>query len=210
VPRASLAVPALIALSVAACHRPAPPVPAEPEPATPSVETKLPPPPPTMGEKETMAALAGEGAQALAGLGIQSDVAHGASWFKGNVSPQGSTAYLYLGRLGEGGASTLRFVVRYQGSRPANLANCTVSVDGTTIGSFSPAPNRVDQPGDGSVMQLADIHFDDVRPIVLAMINGQTAVIRTSDGAEIRLGRAELDEIRGVLSAYLHLQGGAP
>lgn len=58
--------------------------------------------------------------------------------------------------------------------------------------------------------QLADIHFDDVRPAVLAMINGQSAVIRTADGKEIRLGRAELDEMRRVLSAYLHLQGGAP
>ena len=63
-------------------------------------------------------------------------------------------------------------------------------------------------PGHGSV--LADTHFDDVRPIVLAMINGQSAVIRTGDGAEIRLDRAELDEIRRVLSAYLRLQGTAP
>jgi hypothetical protein len=56
-------------------------------------------------------------------------------------------------------------------------------------------------------MQLADIHFDDVRPLVLAMINGQAAVIRTTDSAEIRLGRPELDDMRRVLSAYLHLQG---
>ena len=58
--------------------------------------------------------------------------------------------------------------------------------------------------------QLADIHFDDIRPAVLAMINGQSAVIRTADGKEIRLGRAELDEMRRVLSAYLHLQSSAP
>jgi hypothetical protein len=42
------------------------------------------------------------------------------------------------------------------------------------------------------------------------MINGPSAVIRTTDGAEIRLDRSELDEMRPVLSAYLHLQGGAP
>jgi hypothetical protein len=46
-----------------------------------------------------------------------------------------------------------------------------------------------------------------VRPLVLAMINGQAAVIRTTDSAEIRLGRPELDDMRRVLSAYLHLQG---
>jgi uncharacterized protein (UPF0216 family) len=56
------------------------------------------------------------------------------------------------------------------------------------------------------VRQIADIHFDDVRPIVLAMISGQTATIRTTDGAEIRLDRSELDEMRRVLSAYLHIQ----
>jgi hypothetical protein len=154
-----------------------------------------------------MAALAMEGAQALGGLSAQSDVHHGATWLKGNAPSEGSTAYLYLGKLGETGASTLRFVVRYEGKQPANLSNCTVIVDGTEVGSFSPTPNRVDQPSDGSVRQLVDIHFDDVRPIVLAMINGQSVVIRTADGKEIRLGRAELDEMRRVLSAYLHLQG---
>jgi hypothetical protein len=79
-------------------------------------------------------------------------------------------------------------------------------VDGVEVGSFSPAPNRTDQPSDGSVRQIADIHFDDIRPIVLAMISGQTATIRTTDGAEIRLDRSELDEMRRVLSAYLHIQ----
>jgi uncharacterized protein (UPF0216 family) len=38
------------------------------------------------------------------------------------------------------------------------------------------------------------------------MISGQTATIRTTDGAEIRLDRSELDEMRRVLSAYLHIQ----
>jgi hypothetical protein len=80
-------------------------------------------------------------------------------------------------------------------------------VDGVEVGSFSPAPNRADQPSDGSARQLADIHFDDVRPIILAMIEGRSATIRTNDGAEIRLGRAELAEMRKVLAAYLHLKG---
>jgi hypothetical protein len=153
-----------------------------------------------------MADFAREGAQALSSLGTESDVAHGATWFKGSVAPTGSTAYLYLGKLGEG-ASTLRFVVRHEGPRAANLGNCTVLVDGVEAGSFSPAPNKFENLPGGNVMQLADIHFDNVRSIVLAMINGQSVVIRTADGAEIRLGRSELDDMRRVLSAYLHLQG---
>lgn len=153
-----------------------------------------------------MAALATEGAQSLGGLNAQSDVHHGATWLKGNVAEDRSTAYLLLGKLGEGGASTLRFVVRYQGRSPADLTRCTVFADGAEAGSFSPSPNRADQPGDGSVVQLADIHFDDVRSAVLAMVNSQTAAIRTADGKEIRLRRMELEEMRRVLSAYLHLQ----
>jgi len=163
-----------------------------------------------MDEQAAMAALAEQGAQALSALSPQADIHHGATWFQGTVPAEGSTAYLYLGKLGQGGSSTLRFVVRYEGQQPANLANCTVMIDGTEVGSFSPAPNRADQPADGSVRQLADIHFDDVRPMVLAMINGPSVVIRTADGKDIRLDRAALDEMRRVLSAYLHLQGGAP
>lgn len=167
-------------------------------------------PAPSAGEQETLAGLAAQGAQALAGLGASGDIHHGATWYQGHVPADGSTAYLYLGKLGETGASTLRFVVRYEGRQPANLTSCAVMVDGARVGSFAPAPNRIDQPADGAVRQLADIHFDDVRPIVLAMINGQSAVIRTAEGKEIRLDRAELDEMRRVLSAYLHMQGGAP
>ena len=157
-----------------------------------------------------MTALAEQGAQALSTLSPQADIHHGATWFRGTVSSAGSTAYLYLGKLGEGGSSTLRFVIRYEGKQPVNLSNCAVMVDGAEVGSFAPAPNRVDQPADGSVRQLADIHFDNVRPIVLAMINGQSAVIRTADGKDIFLDRAALEEMSRVLSAYLHLQGGAP
>ena len=156
-----------------------------------------------------MAALAEQGAQVLPSLSAQSDLHHGATWFKGSVAPTGNTAYLYMGKLGEG-ASTLRFVVRHEGPRAANLGNCTVIVDGVEAGSFTPVPNKFENLPGGKVMQLADTHFDDVRPILLAMINGQSAVIRTGDGAEIRLDRAELDEMRRVLSAYLHLQGTAP
>jgi len=153
-----------------------------------------------------MTEIAAQGAQALPALKAQPDLYHGATWYQGKVPADGSSAYLYLGRLGDEGASTLRFVVRYEGRQPANLGNCTVLVDGAEVGSFVPSLNRVDQPSDGSVRQLADIHFDDVRSIVLAMIDGQSAVLRTADGKEIRLGRAELDEMRRVLSAYLHLQ----
>ena len=202
--RAVLAILGVYVLALSACHRPAPALPPAPEQTPAPVEVKA---PPSAEEQEVMAALAMEGAQALGGLSAQSDVHHGATWLNGNVPPKGSTAYLLLGKLGEGGASTLRFVVRYEGKQPANFGGCTVIVDGTDIASFSPAPNRVDQPSDGSVCQLADIHFDDVRPAVLAMINAQSAVIRTADGKEIGLGRAELDEMRRVLSAYLHLQG---
>lgn len=163
-----------------------------------------------MNEQETMSDLATQGAQAFSGLSPQSDIHHGATWFQGTVPADGSTAYLYLGKLGETGASTLRFVVRYEGRKPADLGLCNVVVDGVGMGSFSPAPNRADQPSDGSVRQIADIHFDDVRPIVFAMLNGQSAVIRTGNGAEILLERAELDEMRRVLAAYLHLQGTAP
>ena len=201
--RAGLAILGVYAMALSACHRPAPALPPAPEPTPAPLEVKV---PPSAEEQEVMAALANQGAQAMGGLSAQSDVHHGATWFKGNIPAERSTSYLLLGKLGEGGASTLRFVVRYEGKEPANLGSCTVIVDGADVGSFSPAPNRTDQPEDGSVRQLSDIHFDDVRPIILAMINGQSAVIRTADGKEIRLGRAELDEMRSVLSAYLHLQ----
>jgi hypothetical protein len=164
----------------------------------------------SVDDQEMLATLAADGAHALSVLSPQADIHHGATWFQGMVPANGSTAYLYLGKLGEDGSSTLRFVVRYEGKKPADLSRCTVMVDGVDVGSFSPAPNRVDQPSDGSVRQIADIHFDDVRPIVLAMLNGQSAVIRTGNGAEIHLERAELDEMRRVLAAYLHLQGRAP
>ena len=180
------------------------PVPPENPPAT-EVNQAKPPPPPSMDELKAMTALAAQGAQALPTLSAQPDLHHGATWYQGQVPADGSTAYLYLGKLGETGASTLRFVIRHEGKQRADLTNCTVIVDGTEVGSFSPALNRVDQPADG-VRQLADIHFDDVQSVVLTMIDGQSAVIRTADGKEIRLGRAELDEMRRVLSAYLHLQ----
>ena len=207
--RARLGICLLFVLPVG-CDRPKPPA-ALPTGQPPlAVSTPLPPPSLSADEQAAMAALAEQGAQALSTLSPQADIHHGATWFQGTVPAEGSTVYLYLGKLGEGGSSTLRFVVRYEGKQPANLGNCTMIVDGGEVGAFSPVPNRVDQPSDGSVRQLADIHFDDVRPAVLAMINGQSAVIRTADGKEIRLGRAELDEMRRVLSAYLHLQGSAP
>ena len=201
--RAGLAILGVYALALPGCHPPAPASPPAPELTPAPVEVKA---PPSAEEQEVMAALAMEGAQTLGGLSAQSDVHHGATWLKGNVPSEGSTAYLYLGKLGETGASTLRFVVRYEGKQPADLSSCAVIVDGTEVGSFTPAPNRVDQPSDGSVHQLADVHFDDVRPAVLAMINTRSALIRTADGKEIGLDRAELDEMRRVLAAYLHLQ----
>ena len=203
-PWARLAVLGFSVMALLACHRPAPPPPA-PEPTPAAKEVKA-PPPPTQDEQEMMKALSGQGASALAGLGSQADVAHGATWFQGSVPAQGSTAYLLLGKLGEAGASTLRFVLRHQGQRAANFIGCTVSVDGNEVGSFSPAPNKFEKLPDGSVLQIADIQFEDVRPIVLTMINGQSAVIRTGNGQEIRVGRSELEDMRRVLSAYLHLQ----
>jgi hypothetical protein len=199
-----LFLPVLFALP--GCKPSAQPVSEVPAPA---VSEAKPPSPPTATEQELMSRLADDGAQVMSGLGAQSDVAHGATWFKGDGAATGSTAYLYLGKLGEG-ASTLRFVVRHEGPRAAALGNCTAIVDGVEAGSFALIPNKFENLPGGNVMQLADAHFDDVRPIVLGMINGQSAVIRTSDGAEIRLGRAELDDMRRVLSAYLHLQSSAP
>lgn len=203
--RAGFAILGVCALALSGCHRPAPALPPSPEP-TPTVAEVKAPPPPTQDEQEMMKALSSQGASALAGLGAESDVTHGATWLKGSVPVDRSTAYLMLGKLGEGGASTLRFVLRYQGRSPANFNKCAVTVDGVEVGSFALTPNRADQPADGSFVQIADIHFDDVRPIILAMINAQSAVIRTADGQQIRLGRGELDEMRRVLSAYLHLQ----
>jgi hypothetical protein len=204
VQRAKLVTTFWAAVALAGCDRSAPPAVVTPASTPPPVIVQV--PPPSMNEQETMSDLAAQGARAFSGLSPQSDIHHGATWFQGAVPADGSTAYLYLGKLGDAGASTLRFVVRYEGSKPANLGSCAVMVDGVEVGSFSPAPNRTDQPSDGSVRQIADIHFDDVRPIVLAMISGQTATIRTTDGAEIRLDRSELDEMRRVLSAYLHIQ----
>ena len=204
--RSKVVVAAMAAVSLVGCDRAAQPDAVATAPTPVIVQV----PPPSMDEQEKVTALAAQGARALSGLSPQSDIHHGATWFQGTVPANGSTAYLYLGKLGETGASTLRFVVRYEGRKPADLGLCNVVVDGVGMGSFSPAPNRADQPSDGSVRQIADIHFDDVRPIVFAMLNGQSAVIRTGNGAEILLERAELDEMRRVLAAYLHLQGTAP
>lgn len=195
---------ALAVLLPASCQR-RPSLPPPPPKAQPTAETEVTPVSPDTSDNERLASLAGEGGQAFAGLQVRHDIHHGTAWYQGNVPARGSTAYLYLGKLGEG-ASTLRFVIRYQGARRADLGRCTVFVDGSEVGSFTPSPNRIDQPIDGSVLQLADIHFDEVRPIILAMIEGQSATIRTGDGAEIRVGRSELEEIRRVLAAYLHLQ----
>lgn len=201
--RACSAVAAVLIPILTGCHRSAPlPVPEAP----PAVAEAKYPEAPNAGELEMMAALSEQGASALAGLAAESDLAHGATWFKGDVSARGNAAYLLLGKLGDNGASTLRLVVRFQGRRPVDLSTCNVLVDGKKIGSFSPEPNGVDQPGDGMVVQLADIHFDNVRPAVLAMISASSAVIRTADGAEIQLNRTQLEEMRRVLSAYLHLQ----
>jgi hypothetical protein len=205
VQRAKLVTTFWAAVALAGCDRSAPPAVVTPASTPPPVIVQV--PPSSMNEQETMSDLAAQGAQAFSGLSPQSDIHHGATWFQGAVPADGSTAYLYLGKLGEAGASTLRFVIRCEGAKPADLSRCTVMVDGVEVGSFSPAPNRADQPSDGSARQLADIHFDDVRPIILAMIEGRSATIRTNDGAEIRLGRAELEEMRKVLAAYLHLKG---
>ena len=193
----------LAALLPAACQRTPPPAPAIPEP--PAEVTEMPAPEPAK-ENDPLTLLADEGEQAFTSLQVQQDIHHGTTWYQGNVPARGSTAYLYLGKLGEG-ASTLRFVIRYQGTHRADLSQCAVLVDGIEVGSFTPVPNRIDQPIDGSVLQLADIHFDEVRPILLAMVGGQSAIVRTADGATIPLGRGELDEMRKVLAAYLHLQG---
>lgn len=201
--RACSAVAAGFIPILSACHRSAPlPVPEAP----PVVAEAKNPEAPNSSELEMMAALSEQGASALAGLAAESDLAHGATWFKGDISARGSTAYLLLGKLGDNGASTLRLVVRFQGRRPVDLSTCNVLIGGKKIGSFSPEPNGVDQPGDGTVVQLADTHFDNVRPAVLAMISASSAVIRTADGAEIQLNRTQLEEMQRVLSAYLHLQ----
>jgi len=203
--RARLGICLLFVLP-AGCDRPEPPsAPPAGQPPL-AVSTPMPPPSLSADEQAAMAVLAEQGAQALSTLSPQADIHHGATWFRGTVSPAGTTAYLYLGKLGEGGSSTLRFVIRYQGTRRADLGRCTVIVDGAEVGSFTPAPNRIDQPTDGSVLQLADIHFDEVRPIILALIEGQSALIRTGDSTEIRLDRPELEAMRRVLSAYLHIQ----
>lgn len=202
--RVSIVV-ALLSLYSSACDRPTPTASASPEesPQPASLKTAV---LPTVSEQGFMNDLARNGAQALPGLIAQTEVAYGTTWLKGNVVASGSTAYLYLGKLGET-SSTLRLVVRYEGSHAVQLGNCTVIVDGVEVGSFSPAPNQFENLPGGKVSQLADIHFDDVLQIVLAMLKGKSSVIRAADGSEILLGRSELDEMRRVLSAYLHLQG---
>lgn len=193
----------LAALLPASCQRTPQPAPGTPE--SPAEATEMPLPEPAEAN-DPLTSLASEGQQAFTSLQVRQDIHHGTAWYQGSVPARGSTAYLYLGRLGEG-ASTLRCVIRYQGTRRADLGQCTVLVDGIEVGSFTPTPNRIDQPTDGSVLQLADIHFDEVRPILLAMVGGQSAIVRTADGATIPLGRGELNEMRKVLAAYLHLQG---
>jgi hypothetical protein len=194
---------ALAALLPASCQRTPQPAPAIPE--SPPEASEMPFPEPAEAN-DPLTSLASEGEQAFTSLQVRQDIHHGTAWYQGSVPARGSTASLYLGKLGEG-SSTLRFVIRYQGTRRADLGQCTVFVDGAEVGFFTPTPNRIDQPTDGSVLQLADIHFDEVRPILLAMVGGQSAIVRTADGATIPLGRGELDEMRKVLAAYLHLQG---
>ena len=200
---AGLTAIAVAGLLLTACPRTPPTAPPVSEPRIEATEISA--MEPAEETDESLAHLAAEGKQAFATLQLQQDIHHGTAWYQGNVPARGNTAYLYLGKLGEG-SSTLRFVVRYQGVRRADLGVCTVLVDGAEVGTFAPAPNRVDQPTDGSVLQLADIHFDEVRPVILSMIEGQSTTIRTGDGVEIRLGRSELEEMRKVLAAYLHLQ----
>ncbi len=161
---------------------------------------------------ELAARLAPEGAAALAGLSPVPDPAHGAVTYQGSVPAAGSTAYLRLVQLGSSGSRALRLVLRYEGSDWLDVGECSLVIDGRPVGTFRPQKVRAERTGDG-VVELFDVDTETLRPLLAALLESDSSEILlrgTKGEAVVRLDSVQLAEMRKVMAAYLHLQGGAP
>lgn len=157
---------------------------------------------------ERRSQLAREGERLLPSLSRQQDTAHGMTLYGGFVPASGSTAYLICSKLGEGAAS-LRLVIRSVGASWLNVSSCTVKVDGREVGSFVPAKGKLEKLEDGKVIEFLDVGYDEAAPVILSMLDGNSATISLQGAngtSEIALGAAELGEMRKVLAAYEYLQ----
>lgn len=195
------------ATALAACRPPVPPVESPAAPVTPEEQAAQ-----EQRYEELAARLAPEGAEALAGLSTSPDPGHGAVYYQGRVPGTGSTAYLRLVQLGSGGARAVRLVLRYEGSDWLDVGECSLVIDGRTVGAFRPQKVRAERTGDG-VAELLDADADTLRPVLTSLLESDSAEIRmrgTKGEAVIRLDDAQLSEMRKVMAAYLHLQSGAP
>ncbi len=191
----------LLALALASCEKPPPP------PVTVALDE------PRVAEQErqyeqTLPQMIAEGEKILPSLAHQQDSRHNATWFKGAVPATGSAAYLYCGRLGDG-APLLRFVIRYIGPSAINIKSCSVNADGKEVGRFVPSKISADRLPGGKTMEVADIGFEAVRPLVLAILGEKSAeigLIGANGRAQIRLDEAQVNEMRKVLAAYEYLR----
>ena len=148
----------------------------------------------------------------LPGLSKRSDIAHGADWFQGQVSSEGSTAYLLLGKLGEG-ASTLRFVIRYRGPRWLGINRAELSVDGQPAASFAPARIRVEKTADGGTEELLDIHADEIRPQLDAFVasgHARLELIGSEGRTTVVLGPVDAAEAGRLLASYEFMRNRPP
>ena len=188
------------------------------------VSCEKPPPPPVtiaiaeprIAEQEqryaqSLPELIAEGEKVLPSLDHQQDARHNTAWFKGAAPGDRSAAYLYCGRIGDG-APVLRFVVRHIGASPINLKSCSVSVSGRDLGTFAPTKISIDRLPGGNAMEVADIPFDTVRPMVLAILGEKSAeigLLGANGRAQIRLDETQINEMRKVLAAYEYLNASS-
>ncbi len=158
--------------------------------------------------EQTLPQMIAEGEKILPSLEQQQDARHSTTWFKGAVPATGSAAYLYCGRLG-GGAPLLRFVIRYIGPSAINIRSCAVNADGKEVGKFVPSKISIDRLPDGKTMEVADIGFSEVRPIVFAILGSKASEITllgANGRAQIRLDEAQITGMRKALAAYEYLR----
>jgi hypothetical protein len=156
--------------------------------------------------------LIASGAAILPHLSKHSDAAQGADWFQGQVSTEGSTAYLLLGQLGAG-ASTLRFVIRYRGPRWLGIDRAELSVEGQPTASFALARMRVEKTADGGTEELLDIHADEIRPQLDAFVaSGQARLelIGSEGRTTVVLGPRDAAEAGRLLASYEFMRNRPP
>lgn len=162
-------------------------------------------------EDEKREWLAREGERSLPLLNTREDVISGTTWLGAAVSAEGSAVYLMLGKLGAG-ATTLRLVIRRVGKDWFNASSCTVEANDREVGTFTPNKVRVEKLPNGRVVQLFDAGIEDVRPMVLAILDAPSARFRLlgEGGTEvIDVNAYEIAEMRKVLASYEYLNSGA-